>query len=134
MLKRILEKLKGKLWVQAEHKGGRRDDFGPTKRYAITKTPEFSSEKQGFLILDSSKVQLEPGFLVGRGTSCHLKLVDPGASRVHASFTEVNGGWLVKDNSSRNGTLLNGKPIRSALLKSGDKIQIGQTLLIYEER
>jgi len=71
---------------------------------------------------------------VGRGESCHLKLTDPGASRVHASFTPVGAGWLLKDNASKNGTLLNGKSIRSAVLKSGDQIQIGQTMLIYEER
>ena len=90
--------------------------------------------KQGYLICNSETIPLQPGFLVGRGMSCHLKLTDPGCSRVHASFSRAGEGWLLKDNSSRNGTFLNGQPIQSAVLKSGDRIQIGQTVLVYEER
>lgn len=127
--------LKGKLLEQAEHNRDeitstmpQWDDFAPTKPYQLIR------REQGYLRINSSVVLLRPGLLVGRGESCHLKLADPNASRVHASFAQVDHGWLVQDNSSKNGTLLNGKPITSALLKKGDRIQIGQTLLVYEER
>jgi len=109
-------------------------DLTPTRRYTITKELKEDCEKKGYLITHSGVILLHPGFLVGRGASCDLTLTDPGTSRVHASFDLVGEGWLVKDNASKNGTLVNGEPIRSALLKTGDRIQIGQTLLVYEER
>lgn len=130
----IIAGLKGKPSRQDEPREDRIDDLGPTKEYRRTPTPKMRLEGRAYLLTESGAIMLQPGFSVGRGESCHLKLTDPGASRVHASFTPVGAGWLLKDNASKNGTLLNGKSIRSAVLKSGDQIQIGQTMLIYEER
>lgn len=105
------------------------DSFAPTRPYRIVRLG------QGYLKLRNASeiVQLHGGFLVGRGASCHLMLTDPNVSRVHACFIQAEQGWFVQDNSSRNGTLLNGEPITSALLQAGDEIQIGQTVLVYEE-
>lgn len=128
----MINGLKGKRQGQAEDKGKaletQSDDFAPTRPYEVIRLG------QGYLKVESDLVLLQPGFLVGRGGSCHLTLADPNASRVHACFSQVNQSWFVEDNASKNGTLLNGKRIRRALLKKGDQIRIGQTLLIYEER
>lgn len=130
----IIPGLKGKHLKKAELEQGNRVDMAPTKRYSIAKEVESKSEVECYLVTDSKEILLKPGFLVGRGASCHLRLTDPGISRVHASFNRLGDGWLLKDNSSKNGTFVNGERIRSAVLKSGDRIQIGQTLLVYEER
>lgn len=123
---------KGKPSKKAEVRQGTQD--APTRRYQIVRVGEPEPPIESYLITDSKEIPLQPGFLVGRGGSCHLKLTDPGTSRVHASFSLVGKRWLLRDNSSKNGTLVNGEPVRSALLKSGDRIQIGQTVLVYEER
>ena len=130
----IIAGIKGKSVGQEEFKQSGSEDLAPTRRYTITKETELDQRRHSYLITDSGAILLQPGFLVGRGNSCDLKLIDPGSSRVHASFNLVGEGWLLKDNRSKNGTLVNGSPIRSTLLKTGDRIQIGQTLFIYEER
>lgn len=130
----IIAGLKGKLLGQDEHTEGSADDLGPTKQYRRSKAPQVRAGERAYLVTEGSAVLLRPGFSVGRGESCHLQLTDLGASRVHASFTPVGHHWLLKDNASKNGTLLNGKSIDSAVLKSGDRIQIGQTVFVYEER
>ncbi|HBN94959.1 MAG TPA: hypothetical protein DDZ66_01555 [Firmicutes bacterium] len=130
----IIAGMKRKSSKQEELKQSDGEDLGPTRRYAITKETDPDRGKRSYLLTDSGAILLQPGFLVGRGHSCDLKLTDPGTSRVHASFNLVGEGWLLKDNSSKNGTLVNGKPIRCAVLKTGDRIQIGRTLFVYEER
>lgn len=125
-LGRLITELKGKLQVQAED-----NDHAPTRPYEVIKTP------QAYLTLEGAKtptVLLHPGFLIGRGSSCHLVLTDPNASRVHASISRQAGGWFLQDNFSTNGTLVNGAKISVAPLRAGDRIQIGQTVLVYEER
>jgi len=133
-MKTRIEKLRGKPLEKAELTQRESEYPAPTKRYSIVKETGLRPSRESYLLTDSQEILLQPGFLVGRGTSCHLKLTDPGTSRIHASFNLVGEGWLLKDNSSKNGTLVNGEPIRSALLKTGDRILIGQTLLVYEER
>lgn len=134
LFKTIILKLKGKSPKEAEHKQGSNEDFAPTKRYQITTETKPIRRVDSYLIAPSECFLLEPGFMVGRGMSCHLRLTDPSISRVHASFDMQGEKWLLKDNSSKNGTFVNGVPVHSATLKNGDKIQIGETLLTYEER
>ena len=56
----------------------------------------------------------------------------PAASRYHAQIN-CQGGWAeIDDVGSRNGTLVNGKSIKSCSLEAGDKIRIGDIDLIYE--
>ena len=44
--------------------------------------------------------------------SVDLALADPAVSRVHAILEQVGTTWLVRDLGSRNGTRLNGAPVR----------------------
>ena len=56
----------------------------------------------------------------------------PAVSRYHAQIN-CQGGWAeIEDVGSRNGTLVNGKSIKSCPLEPGDKIRIGDIDLIYE--
>ena len=129
----MLERLKGYQGVNLEdRKNGQEEDlFVATRPYRVVRLGHGHLKLK--LLNQSTVVPLHTGFLVGRGTSCHLVLADPNASRVHASFVQAEQGWLLQDNASKNGTLLNGERITSAVLSSGDEIQIGQTVLVYEE-
>jgi DNA-binding response OmpR family regulator/pSer/pThr/pTyr-binding forkhead associated (FHA) protein len=55
--------------------------------------------------------------------------VDLGVSRVHASLSFANNKFYVEDNSSVNGTYLNGEPIKANTpteLSNADEIRLGQ--------
>ena len=67
-------------------------------------------------------------FTAGRQGS--LTLSDDFASNHHARFQIAHGLWYVKDLGSTNGTWLNGRRIHAPqLLKKGDKIKIGHTVV-----
>ena len=71
--------------------------------------------------LDSSR-----DTLLGRGTDCHITVPDPMCSRVHAIISYEDDGWVVRDQQSRNGTLVNGQKIdQEATLGDGHTLQIG---------
>jgi serine phosphatase RsbU (regulator of sigma subunit) len=51
---------------------------------------------------------------------------DPWLSRFHLTFTRHDGGWWVKDCSSRNGTIVNTTSLKEPrLIKAGDRIYAG---------
>jgi outer membrane biosynthesis protein TonB len=66
---------------------------------------------------------------IGRDDSCFIAIPDGKASRVHAALRVVPEGLVVEDMGSSNGTTLNGSRLegRSAPLRSGDEISIGDT-------
>jgi len=77
--------------------------------------------------------QIEPGTtLIGRSRSYGIEVNDRGVSRTHASLTLTPDGQVtVEDMGSKNGTLVNGKKIKTMVLKDGDEIRIGQTVFLY---
>lgn len=69
---------------------------------------------------------------VGRHSSNAVALHDTQVSRRHLELRALPaGGYQVADLGSGNGTLLNGQPVRSAPLRTGDQLTIGQTTLLY---
>jgi pSer/pThr/pTyr-binding forkhead associated (FHA) protein len=64
--------------------------------------------------------------LVGRSSECDVRIDDVAVSRSHAEIVANAGVWSIADLESSNGTLLNGKSLRSAALHNGDIVQIGQ--------
>ncbi len=64
--------------------------------------------------------------LLGRGTDCHISVPDPMCSRVHAIISYEDDGWIVRDQQSRNGTLVNGQKIDGDTTLGDDhQVQIG---------
>ena len=55
---------------------------------------------------------------------------DHQVSRFHCVVEKVVGGYLLRDLGSSNGTLVNGRKVRSALLSSGDVVKVGGTDLV----
>ncbi len=75
---------------------------------------------------------LAPGIAVlGRHSANAVSLSDPRASRRHCQLVVTDGSAQLSDLESGNGTLVNGSSIRSVPLYSGDRIQIGDTVLAY---
>src|SRR3954454_10523937 len=71
-------------------------------------------------------------FVIGRDDTADLQILDTRASRRHASLKVLPGGNAeLRDMDSSNGTLLNGAPVKSAVLSGNEKIQIGDTELSF---
>lgn len=69
---------------------------------------------------------------IGRGNGCQICLSDPLSSRTHAIISYEDGKWIASDADSRNGTLVNDKKVARVDLRSGDRIQVGSTELLFE--
>lgn len=70
---------------------------------------------------------------VGRLSACDICLSDANSSREHAAFEREDGGWVIRDLGSTNGTSVNGQKITRQKLQDGDLIVIGVTELVYHE-
>jgi len=69
---------------------------------------------------------------IGRAPENDLLLVEPRVSRSHARIRAEGPGHVLVDEGSRNGTALNGTPIRgAAALSPGDRIGIGPVVFEY---
>ena len=69
---------------------------------------------------------------IGRREKNEFILTDKKASRLHAWIAYENHRHILYDAQSTNGTFVNGEPVESICLCSGDEIQIGTTVLVYE--
>ncbi len=78
---------------------------------------------------------LRPGVTnVGRERTNHLVLSDPFSSRKHLRLKKQGDDFVVRDNDSDNGTLLNSRPLpgqTDQILKHGDDILIGSTVMRF---
>lgn len=73
-------------------------------------------------------------FVIGRQEGCDLVLArEPGVSKLHAKIIAESGHYEVVDCESRNGTLLNGRPVQTARLRSGDEIRICDCVLRFTQ-
>jgi len=73
-------------------------------------------------------IDVKPGvtLVVGRAVNSDVPIYDPTISRQHAQVTVQNGGVLVKDLGSSNGTFLNGSRITEAVAQPNDVIMFGK--------
>jgi hypothetical protein len=64
---------------------------------------------------------------IGRGTGADVTINDPGLSRVHASINAIDDKVWILDESSTNGSLVNGRqvPPGGATLSDRDEIKMG---------
>ena len=68
---------------------------------------------------------------IGRNEDNDIVLPDPIASRHHAKISKKRKGYILTDLGSHNGTKLNDQLMLEALLEHKDKIQIGQSKLVF---
>ena len=73
---------------------------------------------------------LRPLTSLGRSPTNSIVIDDTFASGEHALISLKEGHWWLEDRKSRNGTILNGEPIESAIIiTDGDIVSIGNTHL-----
>jgi hypothetical protein len=78
-----------------------------------------------------SELPVDGEVILGREhSSADLVIEDPGVSRRHARVLPHNGGVILEDLGSSNGTYLNGHRISGPVeLGTGDEVQLGDTVV-----
>lgn len=69
---------------------------------------------------------------LGRGREADYQLLDNRISRIHCKIEFVEGHPTIEDLGSANGTYVNGRAEKSKVLRNGDKVLIGNSLLRVE--
>jgi len=84
---------------------------------------------------------LQQQITLGRGEDCDVVIMDPSVSRRHVQLScrkviakddRQDLKVVMRDLGSTNGTLVNYRKVRHAVLKAGDKIILGRIILKFE--
>ena len=70
--------------------------------------------------------------VIGRSRRCDIVLADPNVSRQHVEIRHQGDGFMLRDLGSTNGTRLNRRDVKQAVLQHGDRIEVGATELLFE--
>ena len=69
---------------------------------------------------------------IGRDPANVVAIIDPSVSRKHCLLRrEEDGRFLIRDLESRNGTMVNGVPVKEQWLRHGDEIATGDSLFVF---
>jgi two-component system, NtrC family, response regulator HydG len=68
---------------------------------------------------------------IGRDSSNGLCICEESISRKHCAVLREGEGFRIVDFNSRNGTFVNGIPIRDRVLRHGDTIRLGHSELLF---
>ncbi|MDO4502244.1 MAG: DUF3662 and FHA domain-containing protein [Coriobacteriia bacterium] len=70
--------------------------------------------------------------IAGRSETCDIVIPDINASRRHAQIGQNGQGlWTISDLGSKNGTVVNGQIVPTAVLNEGDRVTLGLTNFIF---
>lgn len=70
---------------------------------------------------------------VGRAADVDIRVVSASISRHHMVLERTGPEYACIDAGSRNGVYLNGVKVHSAVLRTGDQIQIGEALFLFQD-
>ncbi len=80
----------------------------------------------------SYEIRTEGAFFCGRDSTAQVQISDEMASRRHFQIDFRDGRFRLRDLESKNGVLLNGRPVSGVSdLSANDRIQVGDTLLTF---
>lgn len=68
---------------------------------------------------------------LGRDASNGLPISDPSVSRRHCLIRRRADGFSIEDLESRNGTIVNGQPVKEQALRHLDEISIGDSVFLF---
>lgn len=87
-----------------------------------------------YLVAHGRSFRLERGPIsIGRSPDNDIALDDRRISRRHADLSQIEGRWVVHDLGSTNGTAVNGRIVRQAPLRDGDRVSLGGFEVVFQE-
>ena len=115
---------------------GHGGDGGPSDTMVFT-IPRPSSPAARLRVVETdgteSVVEFDGSSLtIGRAADNDLVLADGRVSRHHARVTGRRGTLVYTDLGSTNGSRVNGAPVGELVLGAGDRIELGDTVLVVE--
>jgi hypothetical protein len=72
--------------------------------------------------------------VLGRARDVDYRIDNPNVSRRHAALFWSEGRVVVEDLDSTNGTMVNGYPVTSTVLRSNDVLAIGESRIVVDIR
>ncbi|MEZ4316066.1 MAG: FHA domain-containing protein [Myxococcota bacterium] len=70
---------------------------------------------------------------LGRDEACEVYLpADPMLAPLHCRFVQTDDSFLVMDNGTERGTVVNGTRVSEAILSGGETIMVGSTVLRFQ--
>lgn len=63
-----------------------------------------------------------------------IQILDQGVSRRHAEIFRIGEMFFIRDLGSRNGTFVNEEKVTEELLRVGDEVKIGSTVMVFEDK
>jgi hypothetical protein len=82
-------------------------------------------------LTDQRIVLMQADTMIGRSTSCDVQIYDPKVSRKHFRIRYGNGAFFLQDQDSSRGTYINGERVMAQRLNDGDRIDLGDTSLVF---
>jgi hypothetical protein len=70
-------------------------------------------------------------FPIGRSPSNRLAPTDRSVSHQHCLIQQKEGRWTICDLDSHSGTFVNDLPVRERILQQGDRIRVGDSVLLF---
>ena len=120
---------------------GEVDEAGKIKQAEVQVTEgrlkAIPEDKELFVVIsDSSGTEIKHQIktsecILGRGEGSDIIINDPETSRKHCAIDIYENKFVIRDLESTNGTYINDTRIKEDLLKEGDRIRIGNTLLTF---
>jgi pSer/pThr/pTyr-binding forkhead associated (FHA) protein len=88
----------------------------------------FASDEEIVFDLDKDTV------VIGRKSDCDIMIDDKQISKHHARILKDATHYALEDMESMNGTFINGKRVKRALLRDGDRIKLADNaVLVYHK-
>lgn len=72
--------------------------------------------------------------VIGRGRDADFRVNDPNVSRRHAVILWDEGRLVVQDLNSTNGTIVNGYPVSTTVLRPNDVLVVGECRMTVDSR
>jgi pSer/pThr/pTyr-binding forkhead associated (FHA) protein len=82
-------------------------------------------------LTDQCIMLVQANTMIGRSASCDLQIHDPKVSRKHFSIRFGNSAFFLQDQDSSGGTYINGERVKAQRLNDGDRIDLGDTSLVF---
>jgi pSer/pThr/pTyr-binding forkhead associated (FHA) protein len=120
-------------------------DFGTDRVAKPTKETGDSTQQSPALatlvrLVDGRDASVHPLlgdlFIIGRDKTAHIRIEnDTSVSRKHATVTRHGVSFVIEDNNSSNGVIVNGQKIDGPYeMRVNDKIEIGKQMFVFRRR